>query len=87
MDVSINSRFSILLTEKSKKEGVKISLQDVEAVTGISRQSLYAWKDNNLKRFEVKTIEQLCKYFQCQISDLLEVIPDEVPEVKPTKKK
>lgn len=77
MSVPINTRFRLLLEEKSKREGRDISLQDVEAATGISRQSLYAWKNNTLERYEANTIDALCKYFEVDLGQLLEYVPDD----------
>lgn len=79
MDV-INNRFGILLAEKSKEEKRNISLQEVEDATGIRRQTLYKWKNNNLDRVEMRVLDALCKYFKIQPGELFEYV--EVPHKK-----
>ena len=83
MNVTINNRFAVLLAEKRVKERRNISLQEVAKATDISRQSLYAWENNDVHRFDDVIINALCQYFGVKPGDLFEYIEDE----KPTKKK
>lgn len=86
MNVTVNNRFAVLLAEKQVKERRNIPLTEVAEATGISRQALYKWENNSINRFEIRVINALCKYFDVQIGDLFEYIPDEVPPA-PKKKK
>ena len=90
MDVPINNRFGILLTEKRMSEKRNIPLSEVHEQTGISRPTLQAWSNNTVTRFDLSVIEGLCQYFNVKLSDLLEYIPPEAhaqKQPKPKKKK
>lgn len=84
MNVTVNNKFAVLLAEKQVKERRNIPLTEVAEATGISRQALYKWENNSINRFEIRVINALCKYFNVQIGDLFEYIPD---EAQPTTKK
>jgi putative transcriptional regulator len=84
MDVTVNTRFRLLLEQKCKAEDRDIPLAEVADKTGLSRQALYKWQNNKLERIELNSINRLCHYFGVQISDLFEYIEDETP---PKKKK
>ena len=86
MDVTVNNRFAVLLAEKRIKERRNISLQEVAEKTGISRQTLYAWENNKVNRFDVPVINALCQYFGIQPGELFEYVPD-TDEQPPAKKK
>lgn len=86
MNVTVNNRFAVLLAEKRVKERRNISLQEVAKETGISRQTLYAWENNSVNRFDVPVINALCKYFGIEPGKLFEYVPDEAPPA-PKKKK
>ena len=48
----------------------------VANATGISTNTLSHWRNNKIAAFEARTINLLCKYFNCQVADLLEYTPD-----------
>lgn len=83
MNVTVNNRFAVLLAEKRVKERRNISLQEVAENTGVSRQSLYAWENNRVNRFDVPVINALCQYFGIEPGELFQYVPDQ----KPAKKK
>jgi len=85
MSVTVNNRFAVLLAEKQVKERRNIPLAEVAEATGISRQTLYAWENNSVNRFDVPVINALCQYFGIKPGDLFEYVPDEKPA--PKKKK
>jgi len=76
MNVTINNRFAILLAEKRVKEKRNIPLVEVAEHTGISRQALYKWENNNIERFETRVIDAICKYFNVRPGDLFEYVED-----------
>jgi putative transcriptional regulator len=71
----INNRFGILLAQKRMKEKRRISISEVSERTGINRQSLQAWENNTVSRFDLVIMDALCEYFDCQPGDLFEYIP------------
>lgn len=70
----INNRFGILLAEKRIKEKRRIAISEVAKETGISRQSLQAWENNTVTRFDVPVMDALCAYFGCGPGDLFEYV-------------
>lgn len=85
MDVTVNNRFAVLLAEKRIKERRNIPLSEVADETGISRQTLYAWENNKVNRFDVPVINALCQYFGVNPGDLFEYVPDDPPPAKKKK--
>ena len=69
--MSINSRFSILLGERKKR------ISTVSRETGISRSTLTRLY-YGASTFSLDTIAKLCDYFNCGISDLIELSSEEV---------
>jgi transcriptional regulator with XRE-family HTH domain len=83
MNMTVNNRFAILLTEKRVKERRNVSLQEVAEKTGISRKTLWAWENNRVSRFDVSVIDALCTYFDVSLSDLLNhTLPTEAKKKK-----
>ncbi len=67
----ITNRFWVLLKQKEMEEGKDISLVEVNRITGISRATLQAWRDNQIDRFDKDVLEKLCDYFHCEPGDLI----------------
>jgi DNA-binding Xre family transcriptional regulator len=76
MDVPVKNKFAILLAEKGIKEKRNIPIAEVSRITGISRPTLKDWQSNNVTRFDVQVIDQLCKYFGVGLGDLLEYVAE-----------
>lgn len=71
-------RFHIqnLLSEKQFKEGRRITINELSEATGINRVTLS--KMINTRGYSTVTdnLDKLCKFFDCQIQDLAEYIPE-----------
>lgn len=52
-------------------EPIEMNLAVVSRETGISRQALTVWKNQELDGLRRETVETLCEYFNCNIGDLL----------------
>jgi len=65
-----------MLDEKSFQEKRRITLNEVSESTGISRATLTRIANIPGYNTNTDTIDALCKYFQCQPSDLLEFYSD-----------
>jgi len=74
MDMTINNRFAVLLAEKRVQERRNIPLSEIAAATGIPRQTLYAWENNGVTRYDAHVIDALCKYFACQPGELFHYV-------------
>ncbi len=74
--VPIRSRFKLLLAEREMREGRKISYEEISRQTGVSPGSLSGLATNSTQRFDGWVLSALCKYFSCNIGDLLTYMPD-----------
>lgn len=55
----------------------KLKISDVERATGLHRNSITLLYKETANRVELETIEKLCVFFNCEVSDLFEYIPEE----------
>lgn len=53
----------------------KTTAKDISQKTGLSENTLSNLRNNNTTRYDANTLDSLCKYFNCKISDLLEFEP------------
>ena len=76
----IRFRLKELLADKSFRESRRITYEEVSKETGINRTSLS--KIANQKTYNTTTdnLDRLCAYFECDIGDLAEYIPDTYKE-------
>lgn len=51
----------------------KLNIQDVHEKTGLSRNTISAVYHEKAKGMEFETIEKLCRLFNCEIGELLEL--------------
>lgn len=84
-DMAIKNKLKILISEKEYRENRKLSYRTVAEEAQIPLSVLTDYTSQNVKRFDVKTLEKLCKYFDCQPGDLIEYSPDDHPT--PSKQK
>lgn len=73
----IRFKLKELLSEKSFKEGRKITLEEVSNATGINRSTLSKLNNPLGHNTTTNNIDALCKYFACNISDLVEYFSDD----------
>ena len=73
----IRFRIQELLAEKQFKDGKRVTLSEVASAIGVNRATLS--KMNNVRGYSTVTdnIDKLCKYFGCQVQDLIEYVEDE----------
>ena len=80
--MQVQNRFEELLAIKSRKEGRSISRRDVEVETGISLTSIQNWANNRNTQYNVRQILAFCKYFKCNIGDLLILVDEQGNEIE-----
>jgi len=64
----IRCHLSRLMGEK------RVRISDVARTTGISRNMLSKLYYDRAKRIELNDLEKLCRFFDCQVADLLEFV-------------
>jgi len=50
--------------------------EEVKAATGISAATLSNIRNGKNTNISTRTLNKLCKFFECQVSDIMEYIPD-----------
>ena len=55
----------------------KLKVADVAKDAKLNRSTVTALYNETAKRIELDAINELCKLFKCEVSDLLEFLPDE----------
>lgn len=62
----------------SKILGMKrINMTKLAEATGLSRNSVFLLYHERVERLDLKTLDKLCVFLDCQPGDLLEHIPNE----------
>ena len=56
----------------------KLKISDVARETGLHRNSVTLLYNESATRVDLETIDQLCKLFGCNVSDLFEFIPEQL---------
>ncbi|MBU0490471.1 MAG: helix-turn-helix transcriptional regulator [Chloroflexi bacterium] len=59
-----------LIKHKSEKTGQRITYADVTTATGLYASTLTRLANDNFEMVGRTTIERLCEYFECEVSDL-----------------
>lgn len=68
----------------AKKQAETRKIIDVATLvneTGLSRPTVTAWVKGRVTRFNEDTIVAFCRYFDCDVGNLLTVIDDEKGEL------
>lgn len=60
----------------------RLCVQDVHVHTGLSRNTLTNMYYDRVSRVDFSTLEKLCSYLCCDISDILTISNDEEEEKK-----
>jgi len=70
---TMHSRFGILLARKRERDGLEWTLGEVEAETGVKERALTSYAEDTVKRYDIRTLGPLCKFFGCAVSELLSI--------------
>lgn len=72
----IRFKLGELIEKKQFAEGRRIAISEVAEATGLNRMTLSKILNQRGYSTATDTIDKLCKYFACTISDVIEFIPD-----------
>jgi putative transcriptional regulator len=67
----IKNRLKILIAEKELKENRKLTLRTIAQETGVSTNSLTAYNNQDVERFDASVLIAFCTYFNCDVGDIL----------------
>lgn len=70
------SQVTRLMAEKQLRENRLITPSELARETGLSYPTVLSWVRSDLRRFDEVAIVAFCKYFDCDLGDLL-VLEDE----------
>jgi DNA-binding Xre family transcriptional regulator len=71
-----------LVSQKEQDLGRRLTLSEIAAESNVSIRLVSRWldPDEQVTRFDAHAIVGFCKYFECSIADLLELV--EADEIK-----
>jgi putative transcriptional regulator len=55
----------------------KLSQNKLAAETGLGITTVNRLFNNNFSRIDTNTVQTLCKYFACEVGDLLTLVPNQ----------
>jgi putative transcriptional regulator len=67
----IKIHLSRLMGERKEK------IVDVMRSTGLARNTIAGLYNEDVARIDLSTLEMLCKHYNCNVSELIEFIPNE----------
>ena len=67
----VRNRLLELMQERERKIGRRLKQHDIAEFVGVSDHTIINWIRNDVTKFDGQTIEGLCDYFNCELSDLL----------------
>lgn len=73
----IRFRFKELIAEKEFRDNRVITLAEISKETGIHRSTLSKIANERGYNTGTENIEKLCRYFNCEISDVIQYIQDD----------
>jgi putative transcriptional regulator len=66
-----------MIIDREFTEGRRIALDEIARATGIHRTTLSRIAGQRGYNTTTDNIDKLCRYFECQIEQLMEYVPDE----------
>ncbi len=85
-NMAIYNKLKVLLAEKEIRENRKLSHRTVAQEAGIPLSVLTLYMSQKVRRFDVETLQKLCRYFGVQPGELL-VYSEDPPNHDPSKPK
>jgi putative transcriptional regulator len=76
----VNSQLAILLAQRERQLGKRVSLQQVHEEAKVPISTVKNLVYNTAERVTLRDIAKLCSYFNCTISDLFSL--DDVPDTE-----
>lgn len=75
MASQVRNRFKILLAQKEARDGRNYTYSDISQATGIAPNTLSAYANQSVSRFDESILVRLCEFFDCTLAELLEYPP------------
>lgn len=75
--MKLRNRFLALLTEKELREGRRIRNKEIAEAVGVNEHTVARWIKNDVTKIDAPVLEGFCRYFNCDVGDLLYMEWDE----------
>ena len=73
----IRFRLKEVISDEEFRSGRRITQEEIAAATGIHRTTLSKIQGHRGYNTTTDNIDKLCKFFECQVEDLMQYVPDE----------
>ena len=67
----IKSKLKLLIAQQEIATGQKITYESLSTEVGLSKTTLNRLAEGKTDRVDFLTLDKLCRYFQCDVGDLL----------------
>lgn len=67
----MNSRLAVLLAERRAPGARALGIRTLAAESGASVSTVQRLMNNSIKRVPLEDLALLCRYFDCQVGDIL----------------
>lgn len=78
----MKNRMITLMGKKQVDENRPINASTVARETGLTRQAISKWVRGDVTEFREDMLQRLCKYFNCELGDLLYIDWEDVEELE-----
>lgn len=78
----IRFKLGEMIEKKQFAEGRRVTISEVAMSTGLNRMTLSKILNQKGYGTGTDTIDRLCEYFNCEVQDLMEHLPDEAVKVE-----
>ena len=72
----MNSKLALLAAQRRIDQGRAPGIRTIAAGSGASVSTVQRLMNNTIKRVPLDDLAMLCKYFNCQVGDILEYSPN-----------
>ncbi len=69
--------FNQLKLNKEAEDGRRYSTREVAQATGLAPNTINAWIQGRVSRFDLETTRKLCDWLGCRLEDLIQHEPTE----------
>ncbi len=73
----IKANIKVLIATREQDTGEKLTYERLSEGTGLSRHTIRRLAENQTARVDLTTLDKLCKFFNCDVGDLLYYVPNE----------
>lgn len=75
MPIQVNLK--VLIARKEQETRQRLSYEQLSQQTGLSKTTLHSLASGRTAMVRFDTLEKLCKFFNCDVGDILYYVPDD----------